>query len=224
MIERILPPAVASSHEYADVLDAELYPEELTVAARQSAPRRGAFTTGRHCARRALHGLGVAAGPLPVGAAGEPLWPAGVAGAITHCDGYRAAAAARTTEVASLGIDAEPHAPLSAGVLAAVALPHERDQLRVLARARPALHWDKVLFSAKESVYKAWFPLTGRWLDFAQATVRFAPAGAPEVDAHTGRFSARLLVAGPRIGHRRLSTLEGRWLVAAGLVMTAVTV
>lgn len=222
MIERILPPAVASSYEYADVLDAELYPEELTVAAHQSALRRGAFTTGRHCARRALGRLGVAAGPVPVGEAGEPLWPSGVAGAITHCDGYRAAAAARTAEVASLGIDAEPHAPLPAGVLAAIALPHERDQLRALARARPALHWDKVLFSAKESVYKAWFPLTGRWLDFTQAAIGFAPADSQ--DAETGRFSARLLVPGPRIGHRRLSTLEGCWLVAGGLVITTVTV
>ncbi len=222
MIERILPLAVASSYEYADVLDAELYPEELTAAADQSARRRGAFTTGRHCARRALRSLGVAAGPVPVGAVGEPLWPSGIAGAITHCDGYRAAAAARTAEVASLGIDAEPHAPLSASVLAAVALPHERDQLRVLARARPALHWDKVLFSTKESVYKAWFPLTGRWLDFAQASVRFTPVSAP--DADTGHFSARLLVPGPRVGHRCLSTLEGRWLVAAGLVLTTVTV
>ncbi|MFG2337313.1 4'-phosphopantetheinyl transferase [Streptomyces yangpuensis] len=224
MIERILPARVAGSAEYADVPAAlsRLHPEERAAVARASEGRRRAFATGRLCAHRALERLGAPAGPVPVGGSGEPLWPAGVAGAITHCDGYRAAAVARSTDLAGLGIDAEPHVPLPPGVLEAVALPHERVRLRALARSRPGLHWDTVLFSAKESVYKTWFPLTGRWLDFTQAELRFHPEPGPATTE--GGFHARLLVDGPLVAGRTVRHFDGRWLVADGLVLTAVTV
>jgi 4'-phosphopantetheinyl transferase EntD len=48
------------------------------------------------------------------------------------------------------------------GVLDRISLPDERAMLGDLAAPGP--RWDLLLFSAKESVYKAWFPLTGRWL------------------------------------------------------------
>ncbi len=40
----------------------------------------------------------------------------------------------------------------------------------------PGPSWDRLLFSAKESVYKAWFPLTGRWLGFEEAAITINPA------------------------------------------------
>ena len=55
----------------------------------------------------------------------------------------------------------------------------ERIHLARLAAERPEVCWDRLLFSLKESVHKAWFPLTRRWLGFEQALVRFGPgAGA----------------------------------------------
>lgn len=78
---------------------------------------------------------------------------------MTHCDGYRAAAVARRETIASIGIDAEPHAALPDGVEKLTALPEERMALTRLAVTHPHIHWDRLLFSAKESVYKAWFPL-----------------------------------------------------------------
>jgi 4'-phosphopantetheinyl transferase EntD len=71
-------------------------------------------------------------------------------------------------------------------------------------------HWDRVLFSAKESVYKAWFPVTKRWLGFEDVAVRFDPEG--------GSFTILLLAPGP--DQRALSRLLGRFHVANGLVMT----
>jgi 4'-phosphopantetheinyl transferase EntD len=56
-------------------------------------------------------------------------------------------------------------------------------------RDLPGVHWDRLLFSAKESVYKAWFPLAKRWLGFEEAVVT--------VDASTETFVAQLLVSGP---------------------------
>ena len=79
--------------------------------------RRREFVTARRCARQALTALGLPATAIPAGPDRQPQWPSGVAGSITHCPGYRAAAVAMGTEVASLGIDAEPHEPLPGGAV-----------------------------------------------------------------------------------------------------------
>jgi 4'-phosphopantetheinyl transferase EntD len=76
--------------------------------------------------------------------------------------------------------------------------------------------WDRLLFCAKEAVYKAWFPLTGRWLGFEQAAVTVEP------DA--GTFTARLLEPDVALDGRRLAGFEGRWLARDGLVLTAIAV
>jgi 4'-phosphopantetheinyl transferase EntD len=164
--------------------------------------RRLAFAAGRHCAHRALERLGVPHAPILIGADREPVWPEGVLGSITHCEGYAAAAVARASDLDGLGIDAEPHAPLPAGVLQLVADESERGWI---AAAANGICWDRVLFSAKESVFKAWFPHTRQWLGFHDAQLTFEPAA--------GRFRARLLGDGPE--------LDGRYAVAGGLVLTA---
>jgi 4'-phosphopantetheinyl transferase EntD len=187
-----------------DAPDASLLPEEEAVLGAVAPARRRDFTLGRVCARRALRELGVAAGPILSGTTREPLWPNGVVGSITHCAGYAAAAVARSDELASLGIDAEPHAELPDGVLALVAVEEELDWLR--GRAAGGRCWDRILFSAKESVYKAWFPLTHAWLGFHDAAVTFDGAGT---------FRARVLVDAPVEG------FTGRYAVANGLVVTA---
>jgi 4'-phosphopantetheinyl transferase EntD len=117
---------------------------------------------------------------------------------MTHCGGYRAAVVARRCDLSGVGIDAEPHA----------ALPGEVREL-VLADdvvedgADP--HWDRVVFCAKEAVYKAWFPLTREWLDF--------PDVATTVRAD-GTFDARA----------KGRPFSGRWLVERGLVVAATEV
>src|SRR5918992_849287 len=82
-----------------------------------------------------------------------PRWPAGVVGSMTHCVGYRAAAVARSDELCGIGIDAEPHAALPGAVLDLVLRDEERERLRALADSSPDLHWDRVVFCAKEAVY-----------------------------------------------------------------------
>ncbi|MFE7675750.1 4'-phosphopantetheinyl transferase superfamily protein [Streptomyces albidoflavus] len=87
-----------------------------------------------------------------------------------------------------LGIDAEPGLPLPSGVLEAITHPAELARLRALDRAAPGrAPWGQLLFSAKESAYKAWFPL-GRRLDFVEAD---ADIGAD------GSFRVMLRVRGP---------------------------
>ncbi len=213
MIANLLPPEVASHAVRGDEGPGTLFPEEAALVARAVPSRVREFTAARLCAHAALRGLGVAPQPIGRGRDREPLWPPGIVGSLTHCAGYRAACAARRRDVAAVGIDAEPHGPLPPGVLAQVSTAPERAWLR---DAPPGTHWDRVLFSAKESLYKAWHPLARRWLGFEEAVVTFRPAD--------GAFEARLRVALPETAGREVEVWPGRFLIRDGLVLTAVVV
>jgi 4'-phosphopantetheinyl transferase EntD len=216
VISEILPEVVASAEAFGDPPDAALFPDEETLIARAVPKRRREFTTGRHCARSALGALGIAPVPIRPGQGGAPQWPSGIVGSITHCAGYRAAAVARASDVITIGLDAEPAQWLPAEVLGLVALPDERDRLGDLARAAPAVCWDRLLFSAKESVYKAWFPLARRWLGFSDADIT--------INAADGTFEARLLIPGPEFRGEPLAGFTGRYVIAEGMILTAITV
>jgi 4'-phosphopantetheinyl transferase EntD len=215
-LAEVVPPVVAAEERFTDPPDVVLFDAERALLARAVDKRRREFATVRHCARRALAALGHPPVALLPGERGAPQWPAGVVGSMTHCAGYRAAAVARASDVLTIGIDAEPHVALPDGVLAAIALPQERARLAQLHAAERSVCWDRLLFSAKESLYKAWFPLTRRWLDFEQALVTIDPVGRT--------FSARLLVPGPTVHGRSLQTFRGRWRLHDELVLTAITV
>ena len=217
MIRSLLPANVVAYEEFADLPGEPPFPGEESLVARAVEGRRREFITARRCARRALADLGFAPAPILSGAKREPLWPAGTAGSITHCTGYRAAAVARLTDLAGLGVDAEPDGPLPDGVEESVASERERAQLRDLTVAAPHVSWGRLLFSAKESVYKAWYPLTGRWLGFEDAELL--------IERESRTFRARLLIDGERLdGGPALTEMAGRFAVGSGLVVTAVTV
>lgn len=205
-----MPEAVAAVDTFTDPVDACLLPEEEPGVARAVAKRRMEYTTVRVLARAALGRIGIPPAPILRGERGAPCWPDGVVGSLTHCAGYRAAAVARAGELAALGIDAEPNGPLPDGVRDAIAFGDEQTMLDTLGIRRPEVCWDRLLFSAKESVYKAWYPMTARWLNFEDAAVT--------IDPDAGTFTARLLVDGPVPGYR------GRWLTDHDLVCTAIAV
>jgi 4'-phosphopantetheinyl transferase EntD len=215
VIENLLPAAVATAEAFTDSPDALLYPAEAAAVARAVPSRRREFSTARACARAGLTLLGLPPAAITRGDRGAPEWPPGVVGSITHCPGYRAAAVARAADAVALGIDAEPDSPLPGDVLPLVSSAVERAGLADLAQTHPDVTWDRLLFSAKESVYKAWFPLQRTFLDFTAAEVRFDPAG---------RFWARLLVPGPVVDGRELAGFAGRFCSRDGLVLTAVYV
>jgi 4'-phosphopantetheinyl transferase EntD len=217
VIEEILPSAVASAEVFADPPGASLFPQEAPIVAGAADKRRREFTTGRHCARIALAKLGVAPAPILTGERGAPRWPPGIVGSITHCDGYRAAAVARASAVMSIGLDAEPNAPLPGGVLDLVSLATERPRLAALAAVAPGTCWDRLLFSAKESVYKAWFPITRRWLGFEEADVTIGADG-------TFTASVRAAAAPGEPDGQPPASFAGRWVAGGGLVLTAVSV
>jgi len=217
LIGRLLPPAAVPVEAFEDIDGEPPFPGEQDLIAAAVPRRRQEFITARRCAREALGRLGFPQVALRPGPRREPLWPAGAVGSITHCEGYRAAAVARSSDLAAVGIDAEPHGPLPAGVLGQVTAADDAGLLDRLRDSDASIHWDRLLFSAKEAIYKAWYPLTGRWLGFEDAYL--------SIDPDAGAFAGHLLVPGDRRdGGAGLSVLHGRYLVDRGLVLTAVTV
>ncbi|MET4164333.1 MULTISPECIES: 4'-phosphopantetheinyl transferase family protein [Gordonia] len=215
MIEQLLPAGVASAEAFADPPGLVPLPAEQSLIARAVEKRRREFTTVRHCARQALGELGHEPVPILKGDKGAPVWPAGIVGSLTHCDGYRAATVAYAMSVRSLGIDAEPHDALPDGVLEHTSLPAERE---VLATRSGDLHWDRLLFCAKEATYKAWFPVAKRWLGFEDAHITFEQSTPT-----SGTFTSRILIdPAATDGGPPLLEFSGRWLVERGIITTTI--
>jgi 4'-phosphopantetheinyl transferase EntD len=190
------------------LLDREyaLWPEEESHVAGAVPRRRIEFSTGRDCARRALHAVGFAPGAIPAGIRGGPIWPEAACGSIAHSGSVCAAVAARRKDFAGLGIDVvaldEATSALrsSASVFASateIAAAHaalaDGDDVRVLA----------VLFSAKESAIKAMSERFDRYVEFTGIQVEVSGAN----------FTA----ACPSFGTRA----EGWWAIRDGYLFTA---
>jgi len=224
VIEQILPARAVVEETREDLLDSTLFAQEQASVERAVEKRRREFTTARACAHRALARLDLAVQPVLTGEHGEPLWPDGVVGSITHCQGYRACALAHAIDLSAIGIDAEPDAALPEGVLGTIAGAEEEAWVLAQARVVPQINWDRLLFSAKESIYKALYPLTRYRLGFHDAVVTVASDTSPDA----GIFSARLLLprtpsaGGAPSALNAPSALQGKWLARDGLVLTAV--
>jgi 4'-phosphopantetheinyl transferase EntD len=160
--------------------------------------RRVYFGMGRAAARDALAELGIYGVAIERGASGEPLWPAGIVGAISHAGDLAIAIVGRQTDYAGLGIDIEQ---LSRGLTARAArlicTPAEMDWLAGEADSTRLM----MLFSAKEAVFKALFPIEGVWLGFGDAELTWHPERCA--------FEARLL-KGASSAHPRGAVLEVR--------------
>jgi 4'-phosphopantetheinyl transferase EntD len=211
VIDEILPRDVATAWLPGDAVPSALPPEEEAVLGSALEQRRRDFALGRQCARAAIAALGRAAGPLLSTASRAPSWPDGLVGSITHCAHYCAAAVADADAYWNVGIDAETDAPLPPGVDAMVLDDAERAWI---ARAPAGPSWDRLVFSAKETVFKTWHPLTGAWLGFHDAAVT--------VDAAAGQFVAALRPGLPVPVPPRLARLRGRFLIRAGVIATAI--
>lgn len=168
-----------------DLPASRLHPEEAALLHPQALPAyREEFTLGREAARRALERLGAPPGPILRGAHREPLWPEGFVGSISHAGGVAIAAVAAATRYGGIGLDVECATGVAA-VASRIAYDHERDWLEAAPfaqRERRGLR----LFSAKESVFKAFFPRIGERFWFERARLRWMPTCA----AFRGRLTA----------------------------------
>ncbi len=212
-LRSLVSPVVHVEEAVRDDREVALRPDEARFVADAVGTRQREFALGRLLAHEALRSIGAPDGPIEVGANREPLWPVDTVGSITHCDGYVAAAVAFRRDVRSLGVDAEPAAPLPRDVVTLVASPAERARLDGVGPAA-----ERVLFSAKESIYKAWFPLTGRWLGFEDCDLTLLPS-----DPTTGSFVGNVHRAS-LIEEHDIGTFHGRYEIDGRHICTAVVV
>lgn len=146
-----------------------------------------------------------------------PLFPTGIVGTLSHTEGLRGALVGDARTWRSVGLDMERARPLPGGVFHAVTSPSERWALsRLAGSTRCENLLGTVLFSAKESVYKSWFPLAGRFLDFDQAELTLdLGTGAVGADEYGGTWRARLLT-----GSSPVDEITGSWVISNGFVAT----
>lgn len=211
----ILPEFVAFAETCDLETDRPLHVDEADAVLGAAPKRVREFAAGRHCARRALGQLGIEAQALGRGKDRRPLWPPQVVGSITHCGGYCAAAVSLTACAVGIGIDAEENAPLPCGVLPRVAAPRERKRLERYCHDRMgAPNFDRMLFSAKESIFKAIYPFVRRIVEFEEVDVTFDVAAAA--------FTARLAPA--IAGSVGTDRLVGRFAATSRFIFTALVV
>jgi 4'-phosphopantetheinyl transferase EntD len=155
--------------------------------------RRCASGAARIAARLLLAQFGAdRSALLPSSPSGAPLWPDGVIGSLAHDDTFAVAAVARRGRLIGLGVDIEPAEPLPEDVVDLVLGDAEQRETENDGVAR------RLVFAAKEAVYKATHPLDGLWLDFPDVEVRLADRTAALRDGRRLRLvpfaGARLIV------------------------------
>ncbi len=173
------------------------------------------YCAGRLCAREALRRCApdLADAVIASGPHGEPLWPPGIVGTITHTHEFASAAVASTEHTSALGLDAERLSHLSADVLDYIALPAEI-QAAALTAQMSAEVVASIVFSAKETLFKCLYAEVGRYFDFRDALIE-------ALDAETGSFNARLLVElTPRLV--KGMCFEGRFVLDESRVYTGI--
>lgn len=135
------------------------------------AKRRGEFLAGRVCVARALEAAGAGrVGYVPRGDDGLPVWPDGWRGSISHSSAWAAAAVAPSSQCVALGLDIQERVSprVMAEVLPLIATEAEVARASPYFERRSAL---TLLFSAKESLYKALHPLVRTFQDFDGAAL-----------------------------------------------------
>ena len=163
---------IVSAEDYANCV---LHREELGILSPRACRRKQSeFASGRAAAHFALHQIGFPnAFPLLRGQKGEPLWPPGIAGSITHCYPWSIAVAVQGSDLPTIGVDLETTGGMKG------------TDISELVCDRTELDWVSagnlqerltMIFSAKEAVYKACYPLCRRYIDFKDVELTWVPA------------------------------------------------
>ena len=179
------------SCDIADFQDG-LGPREREAACAMVQKRRDEFSSGRHCVRLAAAGLELTAAQqagindIAIGASREPQWPEGVTGSITHDDAQAIVVLSKQATCMGIGIDLQPLADTTtmSDLHGYIATESELDAAAAQLRRDTAFTdvvqsegldtASAVLFSIKEAVFKCFFPISGMWIDFLDATIELA--------------------------------------------------
>lgn len=176
VLDALFPDGAKSVLSFACRRVAQLTEAEHRASALFAPRRLDEFRHGRDCARRALARLGVEPVGIPIGERRQPVWPPGIVGSISHAGDAAAAVVAKRAAILSLGLDIEPAVALEDALITRICLPGEIRR-ELIGSERPG-ESAKLIFSMKEAVYKALWPVTGEFLGFHDVEVRIDRAGS----------------------------------------------
>lgn len=184
------------------------HPEEIAALSPAAVDvRRVTFALGRIAARRALEALGHESAPILPGRNREPIWPAGLVGSISHTADRAVAAVAAAERTAGVGLDIEEVGGVDSTPLEDMVA--DKEERRWIAG--DPTRFIRV-FSAKEAIFKAFYPRHGAYFGFE----------AVHLDPMSDGFVAtlRLALADSPAGSRCIvgSRLDGRHILSAVLL------
>jgi 4'-phosphopantetheinyl transferase EntD len=211
-LSTLLPADITTVQTQEPVSLETLLAEERAVIAAAVPKRALEFAAGRWCAREALRRQGIGAVPLLPDENRAPLWPGGIVGSITHTDGFCAAAVGRRDSFAGIGIDAELEGRVDRALWPDLFTRGEIEELERRPEPRRA-SLATVMFSAKESFYKAQYSIGRGWLDFTAA----------EVKVEADQWHLRLLNPGDRLSCLR-QPASGKFVIIDRRVLTAIAI
>lgn len=195
--------AVASIEDHTH----DLHPIETKAIATALESRQHEFSTGRWLARELLAELGQSPVAIPRAPDRTPHWPPGWVGSITHSGPLCAVAVARSTAQCGIGIDLEPDRAPKPGLERLICFGKELSWIGAAGDAERGRRC-RLVFSAKEAVYKAFHLRTGRVWRFSEVSL--------ELDLDRGVFDAQLPPdAGPK-------SIVGRFIRRNGWIVSGV--
>ena len=180
---------------------------EIVEAGRMKPLRKNAFSSGRYAVHLAQSELGLE--PSEILAAGRrPIWPAGQVGAITHSNDF--AAAIVSCDLLSIGLDIERLGRIKEKLYDKLFTPLE------LASINEMADWEveTVIFSAKESIYKAIYFMLRRYVNFKEVEL--------SLNAEDSSFFVSYI--GEDMTSLRNHETRGYWSVCKDHVLTVVEI
>ena len=150
----------------------EAFAIDLPHAVLNAVPKRQAeFLAGRYLMQQALKDLGHSACQVPIGQHRQPVLPDGILASISHTDQHAYCGIKRGDSQSYLGIDAEHWlaTAVAEDIQSTIITPMERSYLRTLDRPFHILL--TLVFSAKESLFKAIYKFVGAYFDFDCAAI-----------------------------------------------------
>jgi enterobactin synthetase component D len=148
--------------------------------------RKSEFVAGRYLAKKALIALGANKITVGVGTNRVPLWPDSFIGSISHSNEFAICAVANRDYISRVGIDVENciDVKVAQDIVGSVLIESEYKFVGSYTNPNPTVL--TLIFSAKESLFKALYPEVGRYFDFDAAQIK-------RIDFHTGQFTIELV-------------------------------
>lgn len=184
-------------------------PAEKALTRNSNKKRQLEFSTGRFCAHKALPKK-FNKTPILQGTKKCPLWPAGYCGSITHSNDYACAATASRNNLQSLGIDLESMPrPISKNAYSWITNDEERTWIN---ETQNIDFYSKLIFSAKESIFKLIYPITKKFFSFDAVSL------CKPVEANT--FIAKINIEQDRILFRKDTYIHGFFFYSDNWIFT----